>query len=89
VSWDASGAPKVVKLLGRCRRTHGLSEFVTRASWRPSTELDDMDLDDPFDLLKLFQVGGLPFRARPKRLGFDAIHSALSPSGGGAPEQDE
>jgi hypothetical protein len=29
----------------------------------PSTELDDMDLDNPFDLLGLFQVGGLPFRA--------------------------
>ena len=29
----------------------------------PSTELDDMDLDNPFDLLGLLQVGGLPFRA--------------------------
>jgi hypothetical protein len=45
----------------------------------PSTELDDMDLDNPFDLLGLLQVGGLPFRAGSAPLHMPIPNTPLGP----------
>jgi hypothetical protein len=75
---DQRGSARRV-LLGRCRRPHGLSRILDPGQLAPSTELDDMDLDNPFDLLGLLQVGGLPFRAGSAPLHMPIPNTPLGP----------